>query len=187
MPDDDRYTRDRVRTLDPLSDDLWKQAREARESGISPDQLTIPEVEILPKAKKAFDQVIDKVGRPDLEAAADRARDLAQTLKDDGPESLDLCAGYRTSGMQALLDQAVSTVLASEEPENLLALEPRELALRLGEEFALGAVRRYALDRVSPFSGGETPEAGDALDFIELADLTFTTSILKALINDLLR
>lgn len=187
MPDDDRHTRDRVRTLDPFSGDLRKRARQGRESGISPDQLTIPEDVVRPKLEKALVQVLDKIGKPDLDKAAERAEDLARTLKDDGPESLDLCAGYRTSGMRALLDQAVSTVLASEDPEHLLALGRDELAARVGEEFALGAIRRYALDRVAPFAEEESLDVGDVLDFLELADLTFTTSILRALGKALLR
>lgn len=186
MPDDDRHTRDRVRTLDPLNDVLWKRAREARDSGTPPGQLTLPEGEVLPSTQKAFDQVLNKLGAPDLEEAAGRAKDLAQTLKDDGPESLDLCAGHRTSGMHALIDQAVSTVLTGEDPEEFLGLEPREVAARIGEEFARGAIRRYSLDRVAPFSEEDIPDAGDALDFLELADLTFSSTILRALIKDLL-
>lgn len=152
VPDDDRYTRDRVRTLDPLSGDLRKRARQGRESDISPDQMILPEDEVRPKLEKALPQILDKIGNPDLKSAAERTENLARTLKDDGPKSLDLCAGHRASGMQALIDQAVSTVLASEDPEALLALGAEELALRVGEEFARGAIRRYALDRVAPFS-----------------------------------
>ena len=186
MPDDDRHTRDRVRTLDPVGDTLWKRAREGRESDTPPEQLALPEEDVLPRAQKAFDQVLKKLGKPDLEEAADQAKVLAQTLKDEGPESLDLCAGHRSSGMQALLGQAVSIVLASEDPDVLISAGEDELAALIGEQFARGVIRRYALDRAVPFLEDDAPDVMDALDFLELADLTFTTSILRALIKDLL-
>lgn len=186
MPDDDRYTRDRVRTLDPLNNTLWKRAREGRETGTSPELLILPEDDFRPLLKKAFKQVKNNISQPDFEDAAHRAHDLAQTLKDDGPESIDLCAGYRTSGMQALLDQAVSTILSEKNTEEILKADTHELAAQVGEKFAFGVIRRYALDRIAPFSEGDAAETGDALDFLELADLTFTSTVLRELVEDLL-
>ncbi|WP_234004049.1 hypothetical protein [Nocardiopsis sp. SBT366] len=172
--------------MDPLDIELRERARKRRESGVPPDQLTIPEVEVGPPLRRALDQVLRKLGTPDLDHAAQRTRKLARTLKDEGPENLDLCAGRRTSGMRALVDQAIGTVLASCDPEDLIEAD-EELALRIGEEFALGALRRYALDRVSPFTGDYGPDAQDALDLLELADLTFTSTILRGLVSDLMR
>ncbi|PWV47358.1 hypothetical protein [Nocardiopsis sp. L17-MgMaSL7] len=186
MPDDDRHTRDRVRTLDPLDIALRERARKRRESGASPDQLTIPEAEVRPPLRRTLDTILEKLGKPDLDHAARRTRKLARTLRDDGPESLDLCAGHRKSGTQALVDQAIGTVLASCTPEDLIEAD-EGLALRIGEEFARGAIRRYALDRVSPFTGDYGPDAQDALDLLELADLTFTSTILRGLVSDLMR
>lgn len=186
MPDDDRYTRDRVRTLDLLSDRIRKRAREGRAPDTTPEQLALPVDEVLPSAAKALEQIMAKIGTPDLEEAAERTRALAETLKEEGPGALDLCAGHRSSGMQALIDQAVSTVLAGEDPGSLLRCDPGTLAVRIGEEFALGAIRRYSLDRFAPFVEGDASDIGDALDFLELADLTLTSTILRELIKDLL-
>lgn len=186
LPDDDRHTRDRVRTLDPVYDSLRKRAREGRESDTPPEQLALPEEDVLPHARRAFDQVLRKLGEPDLKETAVQTKFLAKTLKDEGPESLDLCAGHRASGMQALLDQAVSVMLAGEDPETLIGAGEDELAALIGEQFARGVIRRYSLDRAAPFLEDQAPDVADALDFLELADLTFTTSILRALIKDLL-
>ncbi|WP_431870032.1 hypothetical protein [Nocardiopsis eucommiae] len=147
--------------------------------------MTIPEAEVLPPLERTLSQVLEKLGTPDLDQAAERTRELASDLRDRGPESLDLCAGYRASGMRALLDQAISTVLASGDPEELIRND--ELPLLIGEEFARGALRRYALDRVSPFAGDDAAHAEDALQLLELADLTFTSTILRALVGNLLR
>lgn len=141
---------------------------------------------MLPHARRAFDQVLRKLGEPDLKETAVQTKFLAKTLKDEGPESLDLCAGHRASGMQALLDQAVSVMLAGEDPETLIGAGEDELAALIGEQFARGVIRRYSLDRAAPFLEDQAPDVADALDFLELADLTFTTSILRALIKDLL-
>lgn len=188
MPDDDRHTRDRVRVLDPQYEELWRRARQGRDPGAGPVQLALPEEDVLPAAEKAFERVLSKIGQPDLHEAEERTAELARKLKGDRSESVDLCAGYRASGMQALLDQAVSVVLSSRTPDELLALaEEGELAAVIGEQFARGVLRRYSLDRAAPFSEELAPEAVDALDFLELADLTFTSSILRALAMTLVR
>ncbi|MFI6575790.1 hypothetical protein ACIBFB_08310 [Nocardiopsis sp. NPDC050513] len=185
MPDDDRHTRDRVRVLDPVYGKIRAPGHRARREGTDPRQVNLP-LDTETRARRALGQITDALGRPDLDGAADRVRDLAHTLAEDGPDSLDLCAGYRGSGMRALVDQAVSVVLSSEDPRTLLESEPEDIAARVAEQFALGAIRRYALDRVGPFAAGDTPGVEDALDLLELTDLTFTSTILRALVDDLL-
>jgi hypothetical protein len=187
VPDDDRHTRDRLRNLDPLTEKLWNRARHARSSEGRSEELPFTEDKVLPQARRTFDLILEKLGEPDLEKASVRVRLLARTLKDDGGETLDLCAGHRTSGMQALLDQATSVVLACEDPDSLITMETEELAARIGEQFARAAIRRYSLDRTAPFSEGFDPDMTDTVEFLELLDLTFTTSILSALVKDLLR
>jgi hypothetical protein len=89
--------------------------------------------------------------------------------------------------MRALLDQAVSVVLSSQDPATLLAMDPGDLAELVGEHFVLGALRRYGLDRLAPFTGEGVADTAGALDFLELADLTLTTTILRSLVRSLLR
>lgn len=187
MPDDDRHTRDRVRTLDPVAGELSRRAREREVSDPPPEQLALPEDDVRPRsrARETLTTVVDNLGRPDLEGAAERVRGFAQRL--ERGEVPDVCAGYRTSGTQALLGQAVTTVLAVEDPGSLLERSPEELATEIGAEFTRAALRRYALDRTAPFNVEDPAGMGEALGFLELADLTFTMPFLRALADDVLR
>lgn len=185
MPDDDRHTRDRIRTLDPLCDEIRGLAAQAHREGTDPRQLELPSDSIKDRARRALEQVIEKLGEPDLEQAGERVRTLAQQAQREGPESLDLCAGTRASGMEALIGRAVSVVLSTEDPDVLAELTPEELAVRVGEEFVLGALRRYGIDRAAPFLDNGELGIDAALDFLDIADLGFG-SFLKELVKKLL-
>ncbi|WP_047868145.1 hypothetical protein [Nocardiopsis sp. RV163] len=187
MPDDDRHTRDRVRTLDPLCGEIRGLAARIRAEAREPRQRELPLDTARVRARKTLKQITDKLGEPDLCKAAKQAKAQAERIREKGPHSVDLCAGTRASGMQALLDQAVSVVLSSEDPADLMDMEAGELAAMVGEHFVLGALRRYGLDRLAPFGEEGTLGAEDALDFLELADLTFSTAILRALVQPFLR
>lgn len=185
MPDDDRHTRDRIRTLDPLCDEIRDLAIRAREEDRDPRQLELPLDSTEARARRALEQITEKLGRPDLKQAGERVRTLARRIEEEGPESLDLCAGTRALGMEALIGRAVGVVLSTEDPASLVDLTPEELAVRVGEEFVLGALRRYGIDRAAPFLGDGGFDIDVALDFLDIADLGFGL-LLKELVKDLL-
>ncbi|WP_241479557.1 hypothetical protein [Nocardiopsis lucentensis] len=137
--------------------------------------------------RRTVRDTVEKLGPPDLDTASERVRELANRLLTEGPNALDLCAGYRSSGMDALLDRAISVVLSAHDPTTLLGMDGGELAALVGEEFARGVIRRYAVDRFAPFQQEEGLGIDGFLDFLELADLTFGTALLRGLIDDILR
>ncbi|MDT0304990.1 hypothetical protein [Streptomonospora wellingtoniae] len=196
MPDDDKFTRDhgpgwtgatRALVRDRPRNELSFGDGDSDPSGGpgAPRLSNHPDTDAA--IKRALEGTVKGLGSPDLNAAADNLRTIAQGLSAGTLDPDELCSGPSASGAEALAGQAVRTLAATRNAEDLMAMSSDELTEDLAIEFLRGVGRRYGIDRVAPFDLSDSIlDSFDALDLLSGFDMFLLGPLVRGLVGDLL-